>query len=30
MIGCVVKGFGGMSREKIETNKFIIHSIDFF
>jgi formate-dependent nitrite reductase membrane component NrfD len=30
LIGCVVKGFGGMSREQIETNKFIIHSIDFF
>jgi formate-dependent nitrite reductase membrane component NrfD len=30
MIGCVVKGFGGMSRQKIETNKFVIHSIDFF
>ena len=30
LVGCVVKGFGGMSREKMETNKFIIHSIDFF
>lgn len=30
MIGCVVKGFGGMPRQKIETNKFVIHSIDFF
>jgi len=30
MVGCVVKGFGGMSREQIETNKFVIHSIDFF
>jgi formate-dependent nitrite reductase membrane component NrfD len=30
LIGCVVKGFGGMTREKIETNKFVIHSIDFF
>jgi len=30
LIGCVVKGFGGMSRQQIETNKFVIHSIDFF
>jgi formate-dependent nitrite reductase membrane component NrfD len=30
LIGCFVKGFEGMSREKMETNKFIIHSIDFF
>ncbi len=30
LIGCVVKGIGGMSREQIETNKFVIHSIDFF
>jgi formate-dependent nitrite reductase membrane component NrfD len=30
LVGCVVKGLGGMSREQIETNKFIIHSIDFF
>ncbi len=30
LVGCVVKGFGGMSREQIETNKFVIHSIDFF
>ena len=29
LVGCVVKGFGGMSREKMESNKFIIHSIDF-
>jgi formate-dependent nitrite reductase membrane component NrfD len=29
LIGCFAKGFGGMSREKIETNKFVIHSIDF-
>ena len=28
-IGCFVKGFGGINREKMETNKFIIHSIDF-
>ena len=28
-ISCGVLGFRGMSREKIETNKFIIHSIDF-
>ncbi len=30
LVGCVVKGIGGMTREQIETNKFIIHSIDFF
>jgi formate-dependent nitrite reductase membrane component NrfD len=30
LIGCVVKGFGGMTRRQIETNKFVIHSIDFF
>jgi len=30
LIGCCVKGFGGMTREKIETNKFMIHSIDVF
>ncbi|HBB17867.1 MAG TPA: hypothetical protein DCZ97_13030 [Syntrophus sp. (in: bacteria)] len=30
LVGCVVKGIAGMSREQIETNKFIIHSIDFF
>jgi protein NrfD len=30
LVGCVVKGIGGMSRQQIETNKFIIHSIDFF
>jgi protein NrfD len=30
LVGCVVKGIGGMSREQIEANKFIIHSIDFF
>ena len=29
LIGCFVKGFGGMSREKMETNKFMIHSVDF-
>jgi formate-dependent nitrite reductase membrane component NrfD len=29
-IGCFIKGFSGMSRDKIETNKFIVHSIDFF
>lgn len=29
LIGCFIKGFGGMSREEIETNKFIVHSIDF-
>jgi len=30
LVGCVIKGIGGMSRQQIETNKFIIHSIDFF
>ncbi len=30
LVGCVAKGMGGMSREQIETNKFVIHSIDFF
>lgn len=29
-VGCFVKGLQGMSREKIETNKFVIHSVDFF
>lgn len=28
-IGCFIKGFKGMSREEIETNKFMIHAIDF-
>jgi polysulfide reductase chain C len=28
-VGCFVKGFQGMSREQINTNKFMIHSIDF-
>lgn len=28
-IGCFIKGFRGMSREYINTNKFMIHSIDF-
>jgi formate-dependent nitrite reductase membrane component NrfD len=30
LVGCVSKGIGWMSREQIETNKFVIHSIDFF
>lgn len=30
LVGCAIKGFRGMSREKIETNKFMIHSIDFW
>jgi formate-dependent nitrite reductase membrane component NrfD len=30
LVGCVSTGIGWMSREQIETNKFIIHSIDFF
>ena len=29
LIGCVVTG-ANMSRAKIETNKFVVHSIDFF
>jgi formate-dependent nitrite reductase membrane component NrfD len=29
LIGCFIKGFRGMSREQIDTNKFMIHSIDF-
>ena len=29
LIGCFIMGFGGMSRERMETNKFVIHSIDF-
>jgi formate-dependent nitrite reductase membrane component NrfD len=28
-IGCFIQGFRGMSRKEIETNKFMIHSIDF-
>lgn len=28
-VGCFIKGFRGMSRENIKTNKFMIHSIDF-
>ncbi len=28
-IGCFIKGFRGMSREAVSTNKFMIHSIDF-
>ncbi len=28
-IGCFIKGFRGMSREAVNTNKFMIHSIDF-
>jgi formate-dependent nitrite reductase membrane component NrfD len=28
-VGCFVKGFRGMTRENIQTNKFMIHSIDF-
>src|SRR4030042_6329488 len=28
-VGCFIKGFRGMSRENVNTNKFIIHSIDF-
>jgi formate-dependent nitrite reductase membrane component NrfD len=30
LIGCFIKGFDGMTRERIETDKFMIHSIDFF
>jgi formate-dependent nitrite reductase membrane component NrfD len=29
LVGCFIKGFGGMSRDEIETNKFMVHSIDF-
>ena len=29
-IGCFVLGMKGMSHEKVETNKFVIHSVDFF
>ena len=28
-VGCFIKGFQGMSRENVNTNKFMIHSIDF-
>lgn len=28
-VGCFIKGFRGMSRENINANKFMIHSIDF-
>jgi len=28
-IGCFVMGFKGMSQEQMETNKFVIHSLDF-
>jgi len=28
-VGCFIKGFRGMSREAVNTNKFMIHSIDF-
>jgi formate-dependent nitrite reductase membrane component NrfD len=28
-VGCFVKGFKGMTRDHINTNKFMIHSIDF-
>jgi formate-dependent nitrite reductase membrane component NrfD len=28
-VGCFIRGFRGMSRENINTNKFMIHSIDF-
>src|SRR4030043_1612131 len=28
-VGCFIKGFRGMTRENINTNKFMIHSIDF-
>jgi formate-dependent nitrite reductase membrane component NrfD len=30
LVGCVSTGIGWMSKEQIEMNKFIIHSIDFF
>jgi formate-dependent nitrite reductase membrane component NrfD len=28
-VGCFIVGFRGMSRENVNTNKFMIHSIDF-
>jgi polysulfide reductase chain C len=28
-VGCFIKGFRGMSRENVNTNKFMIHSVDF-
>ena len=28
-VGCFIRGFRGMSRENVNTNKFMIHSIDF-
>jgi polysulfide reductase chain C len=28
-VGCFIKGFRGMSRENVNSNKFMIHSIDF-
>ena len=28
-VGCFIKGFWGMTREQINTNKLMIHSIDF-
>jgi formate-dependent nitrite reductase membrane component NrfD len=28
-VGCFIKGFRGMTRENVNTNKFMIHSIDF-
>ncbi len=29
LVGCFVKGFGGMDHQELETNKFMVHSIDF-
>lgn len=29
LYGCFIKGFRGMSPEKMETNKFMVHSLDF-
>lgn len=29
LYGCFIKGFRGMSLEKMETNKFLVHSLDF-
>ncbi|MDD5476108.1 MAG: polysulfide reductase NrfD [Syntrophales bacterium] len=29
LYGCFIQGFGGMSQEKMETNKFLVHSLDF-
>jgi formate-dependent nitrite reductase membrane component NrfD len=30
LFGCAIQGYHGLTRAQIETNKFVIHSIDFF